>query len=448
MGMTRRAFVKASGVALAGMGVAAAFPRSVWAAAGEYQPRRDLTGELTAWDWSAAPDNYGMAQQQAFYTWFPEQHRKLKFRMTMFGYTDMLPKLEVNLRGGGGPDVVRVAIAWSSQFVEADAFQPIDLTQIGLKESDFWPGALMTVRKPGSAGGSLYGLPANNEAMMLIWNKGLFRDAGLNPDKAPPTWDDLAVYSKRIHDKTGQFGFGMVAKLNTGNTPFRFAPVMWAYGGSIFDELNSSITWKNIGIDSPGTVAALELYNRMFNIDKSVEPSALTSAQPDVTTLFLGGKVGMMIEHPSAAAQVHSLNPKIELGAGLLPTGPVRRAVVFGGSNLHVRRGTPNLEQALEFLRAYESPNWNARLSGLGSNPANRQAEHAPAQKEREKLLLFNDITIEMMKYGVSVPLVSQGARIWNETIPTMIQKVLLKQMSAKQAATEAAAEIRQAMRA
>jgi maltose-binding protein MalE len=53
-----------------------------------------------------------------------------------------------------------------------------------------------------------------------------------------------------------------------------------------------------------------------------------------------------------------------------------------------------------------------------------------------------------MMKYGVSVPLVSQGAHIWNETIPTMIQKVLLKQMSAKQAAAEAAAEIRQAMRA
>ncbi len=448
MSMTRRAFVKATGVALAGMGVAAAVPRSVWAAAGDYQPRRDMTGELTAWDWSAAPDNFGMAQQQAFYTWFPEQHRKLKFRMTMFGYTDMLPKLEVSLRGGGGPDVVRVAIAWSSQFVEADAFQPIDLSQIGLKERDFWPGALMTVRKPGSAGGPLYGLPANNEAMMLIWNKGLFRDAGLNPDKAPATWDDLAAYSKQIHDKTKQFGYGMVAKLNTGNTPFRFAPVMWAYGGSIFDELNPSITWKNVGIDSPGTVAALELYNRMFNIDKSVEPSALTNAQPDVTTLFLGGKVAMMIEHPSAAAQVHSLNPKIELGAGLLPAGPVRRAVVFGGSNLHVRRGTPNLEQSLEFLRAYESPNWNARLSGLGSNPANRQAEHAPAQKEREKLLLFNDITIEMMKYGVSVPLVSQGARIWNETIPTMIQKVLLKQMSAKQAATEAAAEIQQAMRA
>lgn len=447
MRMTRRAFVKAGGVALAGIGMAAAAPRSV-RAAGEYQPRKDLTGELTAWDWSAAPDKYGEAQQQAFYTWFPEQHRQLKFRMTMFGYTDMLPKLEVSFRGGGGPDVVRVAIAWSSQFVEADAFHSIDLAQLGLKESDFWPQALMTVRKPGSVGGPLYGLPANNEAMMLVWNKGLFRDAGLNPDKAPATWDELAVSSKRIREKTGRSGFGLVAKLNTGNTPFRFAPVMWAYGGSIFDELSPSITWKNIGIDSPGTVAALELYNRMFNIDKSVEPSALTNTQADVTTLFLGGKVAMMIVHPSDAAQVHGLNPKIDLGAGLLPAGPVRRAVVFGGSNLHVRRATTNVDQALEFLRAYESPNWNARLSGLGSNPANRQAEHAPAQKEREKLLLFNEVTIEMMKYGVSVPLVSQGAHIWNETIPTMIQKVLLKQTSAKQAVTEAAAEIRQAMRA
>ncbi|SRR5579871_651369 len=445
MTMTRRAFVEAAGAALAAVGT---MPVRGWAAAGDYAPRRDLTGELTVWDWSAAPDTYGVAQQQAFYHWFPEQHPKLRFRMTMYGYTDMLPKLEVSYRGGGGPDVARTAIAWSSRFIAADVFQPIDLARLGLSAKNFWPQALQTVQKPGDPSGTLYGIPSNNEAMMLVWNKALFRAAGLDPAKTPDTWDDLASYSKRIHDKTGQAGFGLVAKLNNGNTPFRFAPVMWAYGGSIFDELATPTTWKKVGIDGPGTVAALDLYNRLFNVDKSVEPSALNDAQADVATLFLGGKVAMMIAHPSDAAQAHSLNPSIELAAGLLPRGPARRAVVFGGSNIHVRKGASNMDQVDEFLRAYESPNWNARLAGLGSNPANRVAEHAPAQKERDKLLLFNDVTFEMIQYGVNVPLVAQGAHIWNETIPTMIQKVLLKQTSPQQAAAEAAADVRQVMRA
>ena len=444
MRLTRRSLIKVGGAALLGSAVV---PQRSWAAGAEYVPQRDLAGDLTVWDWSAAPDQYGMAQQQAFYNWFPEQHPKLKFRMTMFGYTDYLPKLEVSFRGGGAPDVVRVAIAWSSEFIAAGVVRPIDLNRLGVPASNFWPQALQSNQNPADPSGTLYGIPSNNEAMMLVWNKGLFRSAGLDPDKAPATWGDLASYSKRIHDKTGQAGYGMAAKLNNGNTPFRFAPVMWAYGGSIFDELTARPTWKEIRIDSPGTVAALQLYDRMYNIDKSVQSSALNSTQADVATLFLAGKVAMMICHPSDAAQTHQLNPKIELAAGLLPMGPARRAVVFGGSNLHINKASANMDQAYEFLRAYESPNWNARLAGLGSNPANRAADNAPAQIERNKLLLFNDVTIEMVKYGVNVPLVAAGAHIWNETIPTMIQKVLLKQSSAQEAAAAAAADVRQAMR-
>lgn len=195
--------------------------------------------------------------------------------------------------------------------------------------------------------GKLYGIPANNEAMMLICNKDIVKAAGLDPNRAPATWDELADYSKQIHDRTGKYGYGLVGALNNGNTPFRFCPTMWAYGGQIFDELAPHITWKKIGIDSPGTVAALELYNRMFNVDKSVQPSALTHQESDVGTLFLDGKLAIIFGHPNAASQVKQLNPKISLGAGRVPRGSVLRAVVFGGCNLHVNRHTRNLDAVM-----------------------------------------------------------------------------------------------------
>jgi len=375
----------------------------------------------------------------------------LHFSDTIYGYTDLLPKLDVAFRGGGGPDLTRAAIAWSPQFVNEDAFEPItpaQLSQMGLSIENFWPQALQTVRKTGQPNGPLYGVPTNNEAMLLIYNKDLFRQAGLDPNKGPATWEDMAAYSKTIHSKTGKYGYGLVAAINSGNTPFRFCPAMWAYGGSIFDELKAKPTWRTVGINSPGTIAALELYNRMYNVDKSVPPSALSDQESDMYTLFLDGKVAMIIDHPSAAAQVHQLAPHINLGGALVPKGPVRRAVVFGGSNLHIKKGTKNLAAALAFMKAYESPNWNTRLAGLGSNPGNRQGFHTQAEKQRDSMLLFNSITLEMMTYGVNVPLVAQGAQIWSQTIPSMIQRVLTKQQTPRQAAAQAGTEVQGIMSA
>ncbi len=55
-------------------------------------------------------------------------------------------------------------------------------------------------------------------------------------EKPPATWDDVVAYSKQIKDKLGIAGYGLVAKQNAGNTPFRFMPQLWAYGGAALDE--------------------------------------------------------------------------------------------------------------------------------------------------------------------------------------------------------------------
>ncbi len=75
--------------------------------------------------------------------------------------------------------------------------------------------------------------------MAFIWNAKIFKDAGLDPEKPPATWDDVVKYSKQIHDKLGIAGYGLVAKQNAGNTPFRFMPQLWAYGGAALDEADA-----------------------------------------------------------------------------------------------------------------------------------------------------------------------------------------------------------------
>src|SRR6201996_2063761 len=147
---------------------------------------------LNVWDWSPAPDQWGEQQQTTFYSkTFPKQYPDTKFSYTIFGYTDMLTKLTVSWRGGSVPDVARLAIAWTPQFVNEGLTAEITEADLGIPLSNFWPQALQSVRKNGASSGPLYGIPTNNESMMLIYNKDLFTAAGLDPSHGPrpgKTW--------------------------------------------------------------------------------------------------------------------------------------------------------------------------------------------------------------------------------------------------------------------
>jgi multiple sugar transport system substrate-binding protein len=440
-GTTRRQLLHAAG--LGALGVAAAGRRGLAAA-------EDISGRLVAWDWSDAPSIPGVEAQTEFYTkYFPGLYPNLKLSSTIFGYTDLLPKLTVAWRAGNTPDICRAAIQWTPQFVGNGQCAEINEAELGIPFSEFLPGALLSVRKDGAAEGPLYGIPTNNEVMFLLYNKAIFAKAGLDPNKPPATWDDLASYSKIIHDKTGAYGYGLCAQQNHGNTPYRFMPVAWAYGGSIFDELKPHPTWKDVGIGGDGVVAALELYNRMFNVDKSVQPSALSDNQNMVQTLFLDGKCAMCIDHPSFPQQVMQLKPDLEMGGALLPMGPVRRAVVLGGSNFLIRATSQNKQAAYALMKAYLAPYWNVRLgTGAGSEASTATARASQYQKDFAKDLPFNDLVFDMMPFGVNVPLVTQSGQIWNITVPGMIQQVLSGRATPKEAAAAAASEIKKMMSA
>jgi ABC-type glycerol-3-phosphate transport system substrate-binding protein len=118
--------------------------------------------------------------------------------------------------------------------------------------------------------GKTYGVPTNNETMALIWNAGIFDEAGLDPESPPATWTDLVEYSKQIKEKTGKNGYGLVARVNAGNTPFRFMPHAWAYGGGALDEAEDSPSYEEIYINNEGTRAALQDSYDMYVRDQSV----------------------------------------------------------------------------------------------------------------------------------------------------------------------------------
>jgi multiple sugar transport system substrate-binding protein len=309
--------------------------------------------------------------------------------------------------------------------------------------------------------GKTYGVPTNNETMALIWNAAIFREAGLDPDKAPPTWDELVQYSKRIKDKTGKNGYGLVARPNAGNTPYRFMPQSWAYGGGALDEADDKPGYHKVLINSAGGKAALQASYDMYVRDQSAPRSALTNTQTENQDPFIAGQLGMMISHPSEYAVMLAKAAKAtgadkataeavvaNMRYGLIPTGPVRRAVVFGGWNNHIFNpdvvgGKLDLDAARAFIAFTTGPEWSTKLAWTGSNPGNTRGFRTIWMKQRLEQIKFLNVTTSMLPTGVPFPVVPESGEMMNIIVPNMMQNALTKRMSVAAACDDAAAKVR-----
>jgi multiple sugar transport system substrate-binding protein len=418
----------------------------------------DYAGQLAYWDVgpNQASPEIDREMEATFWEAWQETYPNIRVDYQNLDYNSMLDTARTSAEGGAAPDVAGMSNAWAPELIAAGYFSEIRLEEFGFSRDQFWEGALKSV----TWDGKLYGVPTNNETMAFIWNKQIFAEAGLDPEAPPATWADVVAYSKQIKEETGRNGYGLVARVNAGNTPYRFMPVLWAYGSGALDEAEPNPTHQASLINNEGGIAALQLFHDMYVTDRSVPTSALTNTQTENGDLFFSGEIAMMISHPSeyaamrdrAADATGSDKARAEeivanMAYGLIPEGPVRRAVVFGGDNIHIFNDeatghTVDREAARAFIAFTAGAEWSTRLEWSGSNPGNLRGFETSWMKERLEQIPFLDVTTSMLPYGIPFPVIPERTQIVNTIIPEMLQNALTGSMSVEDAANEAAERI------
>jgi multiple sugar transport system substrate-binding protein len=418
----------------------------------------DYAGRVSVW-WTgpteASPD-IDRKVHADFWAAFQATYPNIKLDYQNIDYNQLLDKLRTATLGNAAPMVVRLQILGGIEFSSKGYFQELKPEDVGYPTADFWPGAMKSVMYEGVP----FGIPTNNETMALIWNADIFKRAGLDPESPPPTWDDVVTYSKQIHDKLGIAGYGLVAKQNAGNTPFRFMPQLWAYGGGALDEASNKPTYKSVEINSAGAKAALQASYDMYVRDKSVPVSALTNTQNENQNPFIAGQLAMMIAHPAEYAKMVDLASKAtgadketankvveNMRYGLIPEGPARRAVVFGGSNIHIFKdeyvdGGLDEQGAKALVCFWTSPEWSTKLAWVTSNPGNLRGFKTQWMKERLDTIKFLDVTTSMLPNGIPFPVIPEATEIMNIIVPDMLQNALTEKMTVEEAADDAAAKV------
>lgn len=141
--------------------------------------------------------------------------------------------------------------------------------------------------------GKLYGLPNGQYSLGLIYNRALFKKAGLDPDKPPTTWEGVRAAAKKITALgDGTVGYADYSKNNQGG--WHFTSWVYSMGGDIATQKDGK--WK-AAFDSKAGHDALQMLHDMRWTDNSMGTRQLLQID-DVQKMMGSGKLGMYMAGP------------------------------------------------------------------------------------------------------------------------------------------------------
>jgi multiple sugar transport system substrate-binding protein len=192
----------------------------------------------------------------------------------------------------------------------------------------------------------LYALPFTAEGSVLLYNKGLFEQAGLDPEQPPTTWAEIYEAAKAIsalsNDTYGFYFAGSCAGCNA----FTYLPLIWASGGDVLTEdgLGSTIA------DDPAVREALDFYRQMWE-EGLIPPGAQADTGTEFLNAFLGGNIGMAGSGAFSISVLKNDHPEIDFGLTFLPGKDGGRSSFAGGDSIAIPAGAKNVEAAFEFIQ-------------------------------------------------------------------------------------------------
>ncbi|MFC0527486.1 ABC transporter substrate-binding protein [Phytohabitans kaempferiae] len=260
-----------------------------------------------------------------------------KVNLTVVPNDDYVAKVGAAAGSGGLPDLFAADIVYVPNWVNQGLFQDLSANIDGLAFKD-------TINKghlaAGTADGKEYVLPFVLDLSMLFWNKGLFKEAGLDPEKAPANLTEYAAAAKAVQALKKDGVYGTAAGLNCGGClVFTWFPSIWADGGEVLSEDGRESKLAD--------ETAQKVYSTWADLWKSgaVLPASSGETGPTWTAAFTEGKIGLML-YP---ATLLSSTP-FDVGVAGIP-GPNGGASTFvGGDGIGVSKDSKKSAQAWNFL--------------------------------------------------------------------------------------------------
>ena len=248
--------------------------------------------------------------------------------------TDSLPDI---LAG----DVVRIPY-WASEGIFTDITKQID----GLdNKADLQQGHI----EAGTVDGAEYTLPFITDVSVMVWNKNLYKEAGLDPEQGPKSIDQFVEQAKKVAalNKDGVAG-SYLAGQSGGALVFDLFPSVWAAGESVMNKDGSEAT-----LDNDSMKGVLDAYKELANTTNGLGAGSKEETGATWTAPFANGKIGVMPYPNTSTTALFDAEKDggFEVGVAPIPgTKEGKTSTFLGGDAMGISKDSKHVAQAWNFL--------------------------------------------------------------------------------------------------
>jgi sn-glycerol 3-phosphate transport system substrate-binding protein len=298
--------------------------------------------------------------------------------------------------------------------------------------ASFYP-ALMENSK---AQGKIWGIPFQRSTIVMYHNKEAFKEAGLDPNKPPTAWNEMASVSQKLtkKDTSGNVSRWGLHIPSTGY-PYWMFQALCMQNGEVLMNQDGNRTY----FDKPAVIDALQFWR-----DLAVKHKVMPEGTIDWGTLrqkFLEGATAMMWHTTGNLTAVRD-GAKFDFGVSMLPASK-RLGSPTGGGNFYIfKKATPEERKAsLKFIKFMTEPELTAQWSIATGYVATRaDAYETQALKKYVSEFPAAAVARDQFKYSTAEFATHENARN-KKFLDDAIQSVLTGGKSAKEALTAAQAQ-------
>lgn len=298
---------------------------------------------------------------------FEKENADIKVTAVYAGnYTDTMTKAMTAMKGGQPPQLCVLLSTDVFTLMDENAIVPMDdLVADKSWFKSFYPAFMAN----GQIGGKTWSIPFQRSTIVLYWNKDAFKEAGLDPEKPPATWDEMAKMGTKLvkKDAAGNVTRWGIEIPSTGYAYWMLQALAIENGQKMMNEAGTEVY-----LTAPKTVEALDYW-----VDLSRKDAIMPKGSIDWATLrtdFVEGKTAMMW-HTTGNLTAVKNSAKFSFGVAILPARE-RRGSPTGGGNFYIFKSASPEQQkaAVRFVQWMTAPEraaeWSIKTGYVAVSPA------------------------------------------------------------------------------
>ncbi|AQY01834.1 ABC transporter substrate-binding protein [Microbacterium foliorum] len=266
---------------------------------------------------------------------------KNQIDLTIIPNESIQQKVAAAAASGGLPDILASDVVYSPNYTQQGLY--LDITD-RLEALPFYDDLGKAHIDAATYEGKNYGAPLIVDSSIILYNKTLFEQAGLDPEKPPTDFDEILEYSRAVRENVGGdvYGFYFGGNCSGCNAYTMFGNLAAAGDLPLTDD------GATANVDTPAMKETLDLYKQLWD-EGLVAPGAETEDGVNWNTLFNEGKIGIL---PRGTGNFANLkDAPFDWGVAALPSPDGSSTSGFiGGDVVGVTSTSKHPDQAWDFI--------------------------------------------------------------------------------------------------